>query len=141
MKRVMVLVVGLLLAGFSNTFAAECADYAKGLEKCEKYSCKFTHPFTNTKMEKKILGLVDGKCGTTEEMPNHGMMACHYSEVQRKAVAQYLVKAMTAESVGMKTTIDTATGKAETRHTLDDKAVENPLDKAMNDGTCVISGY
>lgn len=37
MKKVVVLVVGLLLAGFSNTFAAECADYDKRLEKCEKY--------------------------------------------------------------------------------------------------------
>lgn len=134
------LVLFLLLSA-PSAFAAECAEYPAKLKACEKYACKFTHPFTNTQMEKKILGIVGGKCKTTEEMPNKGMMTCQFSEKQGKETAVYLEQVMGAKTTETKATVDLGSGKTKTRTTVDGKPIADPYTRAMNDGTCVISGY
>lgn len=114
----------LLTAAASNS-RADCLtdpkEYAAKLETCTSFTCQFIHPFSGTKMTKKIVGLKEGKCQTTEEMPNKGMLTCNFSESQRKAVAQFIRKSAKAETWG-----------------TDDKS---PLNDAMQDGTCVVSGY
>ena len=92
-------------------------------------------------MERKILGLVNGKCQDTVEMPNNGRMDCEYSESLRKAVAQYYKDAAAAESAGISVKADLGSGEVETKYTIDGKEVENPLQEAMDSGACTISGY
>lgn len=143
--------LGLVVAGFfvldiSAVWAADClqdpAEYAAKLEICEMFSCVFEHPFSGTKMNKHILGLEDnGKCKTQEEMPNKGRMTCQFSEKQRKEVAAYLRKTAKAETIESKTTVDIVGGKSKQIEKQDGKTVKNPLNEAMQDGTCVVSGY
>jgi hypothetical protein len=40
-------------------------------------------------MERKILGIVNGKCSYIESMPNNGKMECNYTDDQRTAAARY----------------------------------------------------
>jgi len=118
-----------------------CDAFPDKLDACEPFSCKFEHPFTGEMMEKKIIGLVNGKCQYTEEMPNNGRMDCEYSESMRKAAAQYYKDVAAAESAGTSVKADLGSGEVETKYTIDGKEVENPLQEAMETGVCVISGY
>ena len=118
-----------------------CDAFPDKLETCEPFSCKFEHPFTGEMMEKKIVGLVNGKCQYTEEMPNNGRMDCEYSESLRKAVAQYHRDIAAAESAGTSVKADLGSGETETTYTIDGQEVENPLQEAVDSGACTISGY
>jgi hypothetical protein len=86
---------------------------AEKLSSCTPYQSQFTHPFTDEMMERKILGIVNGKCSYIESMPNNGKMECNYTDDQRTAAARY----------------------------YNNMTWANPLQTFMNDGTCVISGY
>ncbi|MBS3109278.1 hypothetical protein J4227_02000 [Candidatus Woesearchaeota archaeon] len=46
-----------------------------------------------------------------------------------------------AESVGTSVQADLGSGVTQTNYTIDGKQVENPLQEAMIDGQCVVSGY
>ncbi|MCK4670504.1 MAG: hypothetical protein KAT43_04835 [Nanoarchaeota archaeon] len=118
-----------------------CDAFPNKLDACEAFSCEFEHPFTGEMMEKKIVGLVNGKCQYTEEMPNNGRMDCEYSESLRKAVAQYHRDVAAAESAGTSAKIDIGSGETETTYTIDGEEVENPFQEAMDTGACTISGY
>lgn len=111
------------------------------LSSCTKYKTTFVHPFIKETLQKEILGLVAGKCDYVEQMPNGGKMECKYSESERKAVAQYYRDVAAAESVGTSLNADLGSGKQKTMYTIDGKVVENPLQVAMDNGICVISGY
>ena len=146
MKNVFYFMLVAAALGINNARAADClrdpSEYAAKLEKCEKFSCVFTHPFTNTKMTKQIVGLENGKCKTTEEMPNKGMMTCRFDEKQRKAVATQLKQsAKSDEAVGFKAEVDFATGKSKSSVYKNGKEIKDPLNEAMQDGSCVVSGY
>ncbi|MCK5416514.1 hypothetical protein KAI92_03745 [Candidatus Parcubacteria bacterium] len=125
----------------SKTELSECDTFPDKLESCEPFSCKFKHPFTNEIMEKKIIGLVNGKCQYTEEMPNNGKMGCNYSESLRIAVAQYYRDLVVAESAGTNIKANLGNGNVKTTYTINGKRVDNPLQEAMINGQCIISGY
>ena len=118
-----------------------CDVFPDKLDACEPFSCEFEHPFTGEMMEKEVIGLVNGKCQYTEEMPNNGRMDCEYTESMRKAAAQYYRDVAEAESVGTSVNADLGSGDVETTYTIDGKEVENPLQEAMTNGQCTISGY
>ena len=118
-----------------------CDAFPNKLDACEAFSCEFEHPLMGGMMEKKIIGLVNGKCQYTEEMPNNGRMDCEYSESLRKAVAQYHRDLATAESEEVSIKADLGSGEVETKYTMDGKEVENPLQEAYDTGACTISGY
>ena len=118
-----------------------CDAFPDKLDSCEVFSCEFEHLFTGEMMEKKIIGLVNDKCKYTEEMPNNGRMDCEYTESLRKAVAQYHRDFIASESVGISIKADLESGDVEATYNIDGKEVENPLQEAMSNGQCVISGY
>jgi len=111
------------------------------LNSCTKYKTNFIHPFTGETLEKEILGLINGKCDYIEQIPNGGKMECKYTESERKAVAQYYRDVAVAESVGTSLNADLGSGKQKTTYTINGKVVENPLQEALDNGVCVISGY
>ncbi|NQT71979.1 MAG: hypothetical protein HQ553_04315 [Chloroflexi bacterium] len=105
--------------GASQSPQSQFLELADKLESCEVCSQTFNHPFTGDPVERKIEGIVDGKCLYTEEMPNGGKMECSYSPEQREVVAQYYR--------------DIAT--------LGESENEGQFEEFMNDGTCIVSGY
>lgn len=93
---------------------AEYQTLAEKLNSCTPYQSQFEHPFTGDMMERKILGMVNGKCSYVESMPNNGKMECNYTDDRRVIVAQYY---------------------------KDMSSATNPLQTSLDDGSCVISGY
>ncbi len=116
-------------------------ELADKLESCEVYAHGFTHPFTGDALEKKIAGIVDGKCLYIEDMPNGGTMECRYSEASRKAVAQFYRDWANAQSSGTQARIASTDGRPAPTYAIDGKEVANPLGESMKKGACVISGY
>ena len=125
----------------TETELSGCDAFPNKLDTCEAFLCEFEHPFTGEMMEKKITGVVNGKCQYTEELPNNGRMDCKYSESLRKAVAQYYRDLAAAESAGTSVKADLGSGEVKTKYTIDGQEVENPLQEAMVSGACTISGY
>ena len=125
--------------GNSDKTIDDCDAFPNKLDLCESFSCKFKHPFTGEITEKKIIGLVNGKCKYIEEMPNNGKMDCEYSESLRKAVAQYHRDLAIAESAGTSVKADKGNGDIKITYTIDGKEVENPFQEAIAIGQCVIS--
>ncbi len=117
-----------------------CQEFHTKLANAEPYSCTYAHPITKEKMKREIKGMVDGKCLYEEQMPNNGLMVCKYSKKQLKSVSEYYAKMMFGESYQTKAKIGFGE-KVETEEKVDGKTVDNPLMRAMNDGTCVVLGY
>ena len=125
-----------------------CDAFPDKLESCEPFSCEFEHPLAeslgieDTIMKREIIGLTeDGKCYYIEELPNNGEMKCEYTESVRKAVVQYYEDISEAESASVDATINFGSGKVQAKCYIDGKEVENPLQEALDNGQCVISGY
>lgn len=145
-KTVLIVSIFLLLASvcsYAQDQQKDMLDLAAKLESCEVYTQKFVHPFTKKSLERKIEGLVDGKCLYIEEMPNGGKMECRYSVESRKAVAQYYRDIANAQSSGTKVELSLGDKKQEAKYTytINGKEVENPLQECLDNGTCTISGY
>lgn len=125
--------------------ADECRELPSKLESCQNYECTFKHPFTGEMLRKRITRETSGLCNYVEEMPNGGRMECHYSASMRKAVAQYYADLVDPEKAhqvrGVRTTLNTETGKTTVVHTSDGKEITDPLQTALDQGDCVVSGY
>jgi hypothetical protein len=145
MKKVILIILTSLLLASVNSFAQglqkEMLDLADKLESCEVYTQNFNHPYTGESLERKVNGIVDGKCSYIETMPNGGKMECKYTEESRKAVAQYYRKMANAQSFGTKVKSDPEAGKQKVKYVINGKEVNNPLQECTNNGTCIISGY
>src|SRR5699024_4764315 len=111
---------------------ASTAGLPHHLGECTAYSETFRHPMIGDELNKEVIGLYeDGLCEYKEEMPNGGVMECKLSEETRLVMAQYYKnEARYSSYAGIKIT-----------YKLNGKTVENPLDVAMNNGECTISGY
>jgi len=115
-KTVLIVSIFLLLASvcsYAQDQQKDMLDLAAKLELCEVYTQKFIHPFTGESLERKIEGLVDGKCLYIEEMPN-GKVELSLGDEKQEAKYTY---------------------------TINGKEVENPLQECLDNGTCTISGY
>lgn len=108
------------------------AGLPENLENCTAYSEEFIHPFSGEELTREVVGLnADGLCEYKEEMPGDGLMTCAYSEETREVIAEfYRDEARYSQFAGMRRT-----------YTLNGKTVENPLNEAMNNGDCTVSGY
>ena len=116
-----------------------CDEFPDHLELCTPYKCQFSHPFTGETMVKAVIGEEAGMCLYVEEMPNDGQMNCRYNPELRTAIAQYYRDVAAAKT----TAVDAQVNEDRIRatYTIDGKEVENPLQEAMTNGQCDISGY
>ncbi|MCP4652963.1 MAG: hypothetical protein GY858_06225 [Candidatus Omnitrophica bacterium] len=105
-----------------------CADFPSKLAECQPYECSFRHPFTGETMKRKIRGLKNNRCHYVEEMPNNGKMRCKFAVDSLTELAQYYRKEAKKTDSG---SFSFSTGSQTT----------NPLQKCLNDGDCVVSGY
>ncbi len=123
-----------------------CDLLADNLQSCTPFKCQALHPFTNTFMQKEIVGLVETKCLYRDQMPNNGLMECKFSESTRLAMAKSFQTEFEAMSSGKSMesslSVDLVTGESQTTYSIDGQVVpDNPLQTALTDGTCVITGY
>jgi hypothetical protein len=93
----------------------------------------------NMMMEKKIIGMKNKKCVTTEQMPNNGKMDCKLNEDSRKAYAQELK--ISEKSMAKGKTKISFSSKNSNSYTVNGKKVKNVGNELMNNGECKISGY
>lgn len=121
----------------------EVLAFADHLEKCTPYKGEFTHPFNGQKMQREIVGIIDGKCLYTEEMPNNGKMTCKHHIEQLPVIAQHYRDIITAKSstVSAKIKFHGEEQEVKTTYTINGKEVKSPMQECLNNGTCVISGY
>ncbi len=108
---------------------------AEKLSSCTPFQASFVNPITNERLTKEIIGLVAGKCEYHEEFPNNGNMKCLYTEEERRAVAQFYKDEARAKSLGV-----SVSGTSHT-YTIDGKKVTDPVQEALINKICVISGY
>ena len=106
---------------------AEGVDFSQKLKSCSPETCAVTHPLTQEKTERRIVGYSEGKCTYIEQMPNGGKMEYAYSDTMRKAVVQYYR--------------DLQKGGAGKSYKIDGKEVTNPLQEALDVGQCKVLGY
>jgi hypothetical protein len=123
-----------------NTIVTDLIVFSDKLSSCTPYKTTFVHPFNGETLTKEVDGIVEGKCKYIEQMPNNGKMECNYTESERIAVAQYYKDITAADSVGTSVNSD-LNGNNKVTYTIDGKEVENPLQTAMDNGTCIITGY
>lgn len=140
--------IGLaLLLGATVSYAKDekqqLIELADRLDSCKEYTQKFVHPLTGESLTRKIGGVVDGKCIYIEKMPNGGKLECGYSTELQKIIAQSYRDSANAKSI--KSSVDTSLqgGKVKntTTYLLDGKEVENPLQEALKNGQCTVTGY
>lgn len=113
--------------------------FAANLDSCTPYKEVFKHPLTGENMNRQIVGIVGGKCDYVEQMPNNGKMECKYSESERKVMAQFYQDSLAATS--SETNIKVSTSGVESTYKINGKVTANPLNEALQNKTCVISGY
>ena len=115
--------------------------FSNNLASCKAYKTNFVHPFTGETMNKEIFGIVDGKCKYIEQMPNGGQMECKYTESERLAIAKYYLDIAKESSTKIKISFGLTQGSVKSTYIVNGKAVSNPLQEALNNGACVVSGY
>lgn len=115
--------------------------FADKLSSCTKYKATFKQSVTGETLEKEVMGVVNEKCSYIEQMPNGGKMQCEYTVSERIVVAQYYKDLAMAESTGTNLNVNLESGEQKTTYTINSKVVDNPLQEAINNGVCVISGY
>lgn len=118
----------------------DCARYGDMLFSCTPHRCRFSNPLTNEYLVRSIIGLTEGRCVTLDEMPNRGKMECSFTDAMRAAASQYFKDIETAGSIGMLAAI-TSGGRTGVNYTIDGKQVENPMQEALSQGQCIMSGY
>ncbi|MDT8287746.1 MAG: hypothetical protein RQ748_11600 [Elusimicrobiales bacterium] len=121
--------------------AENCDSLPDKLDKCERFTCSFRHPFAGKNMTRRILGIREGACIYTEEMPDGGEMRCSYDEKLRKNVARYMRKELSAKTSGTSVSLSISGGEPEVRQTLNGEETTDPRQEALDSGVCEISGY
>ena len=111
------------------------------LNSCEPFLCELEHPFTGEMVTREVVGLINDKCKYIEEMPNGGKMNCEYPESLRKAVAQYYKDIAMSKSEEVSIEMNLSNEEVKKTYIIDGEKVENPLQKALDTGICIISGY
>jgi hypothetical protein len=115
--------------------------FSNNLASCKAYKTNFVHPFTGETMNKEIFGIVDGKCKYIEQMPNGGQMECKYTESERVAIAKYYLDIAKESSTKIKISFGLTQGSVKSTYTVNGKEVSNPLQEALNNGACMVSGH
>lgn len=116
----------------------------QNLTSCTATKLEYTHIFDGKKYVKEVVGkLEDNKCYYTESMPNNGKMDCYFSDQQTQAIAEYTNKLVETTTIESATHVDLGPDESssQTVEKLDGVEVINPWNTALQDGSCVVSGY
>lgn len=113
------------------------------LLECSPTKISFSHPLTGAVYEKRVVGIFDGLCVYTEQLPYNGLIECNYSEEERTEVVNMYKAINETGTYNVNTRVVLNPGETETEstYTVDGVELVNPLQTAIDDGTCVITGY
>lgn len=125
----------------SVSTAPQPATFHDRLLSCAKSTSSVPSPFGGDGFKTDILGQIDGKCNYVMYLPNNGTMTCKLNQVQQKEFSEYYRITMSADNMSGIVTTDLTQAGTHSTTTVDGNVIENPLEKATKDGTCVISGY
>lgn len=121
----------------STTINTSCSSFSDKLASCTPFVCSAPHPLTGEQIKKEIIGVVDGKCGYAEQMPNNGKMKCNYTADMQKKISD---AAKEFASTGNASFSSKTTGtSSESNSTVNGNA--NPMQEALESGQCIISRY
>ncbi|MGV8087260.1 MAG: hypothetical protein ACP5N1_06540 [Candidatus Woesearchaeota archaeon] len=123
----------------TNTYPT-CDLLPENLESCSSYTCNFIHPFTEETMTREILGINGTACQYVEEMPYDGLIECNYDFNTRNVIAQFYRDIVISENQET-TGIDMYNTNLATTYEFNGKMVSNPMQQAIINGQCIISGY
>lgn len=129
----------------TDKLSVDAAAFSDSLAACTQTKLQFTHPLTGDKLYKYVKGMTAEKCEYYEEMPNNGHVTCMYTELERKAVAQYY-KDSASGKLGTEST-DTVDEKvvyknsAGITYDFDSVTTANPAGTAIEKGICKVGGY
>lgn len=66
-----------------------CKDFGKHVRDCKKFSCKISLAGTQRYQLKHVVGIVDGKCQTKEEMIGPNDLICNFPINDLEKVARF----------------------------------------------------
>lgn len=121
-----------------------CDQFPDQLIACNPYKCQFIHPLTQEPMIREIVGIVENNCYYLEQMPNDGQMECHLDESTRLKIAQFYKDFDQAKNISVEISGELSPDgvDVETKEVVDGQEIlENPLQEALDNGMCEISGY
>ena len=110
---------------------------------CEEYADTYRHPWTGDQMRRSVFGIIDDRCHFGEQLPGDGLMTCQFSFDRLPAVADFYANAEKYENMEVSSNTEFIDGVAVTTNTyiVDGEPYDHPIDAALRDGECVVSGY
>ncbi|MBD3645874.1 MAG: hypothetical protein HUJ31_00160 [Pseudomonadales bacterium] len=102
---------------------------SENLKTCTPYAYDFIHPESGDVLQRTIKGEVGGKCLYVEGMPDGDEMSCLFASETAGVVAEYYER-LALSRANVKTNVEQAVSTIN----------ENPLEKALEDGTCTVKG-
>lgn len=137
-KKIIFLFILVLITSASIAKAEECSAYGDKLAICEPFSCQYEHPFTKSLVEKKIIGMKEGRCITFEEMPGGLEMTCSLNKSDQNTMVQYLKEIANVDMDNTKIEFGT---NSETKINGEIPSYQNTAEMIINNqDTCSISG-
>jgi hypothetical protein len=116
----------------------DCNDLPIFLESCTIFTCRYKHPNSGNMLTKQVLGLEQGTCKYFEELPGNQQMECLFNEPQRLHIARYYGKLNMASS-NDSTHNDQSSPDSNVASAPTSDSLEDPMSKAVRNGTCYIS--
>lgn len=110
---------------------------------CEEYNETFRHPWTGDQMRRTVFGIIEDRCHFGEQLPGGGLLTCQFSMERLPAVADFYANAEKYENMEISSNTEFFDGVAVTTNTyiVDGEPYDHPIDVALRDGECVVSGY
>lgn len=124
-----------------NNYDCISEKFATNLYTCTPSVCSYIHPLGWEKMIKTIKLWSNGTCIMEETMPNNGLMTCSFNKETRELAAQYYLKILTANSIEFSAELASLDWTVNTNTTIDNEKIDDVLNNALNNGTCIISWY
>jgi len=117
--------------------------FIAAIENCQVYEESFRHIFTGETLKRFIHGIKDNRCVYEEQMPNGGLMTCHYTLQRLPDIAWFYAHPEAFENMQVSSHTEFVDGKPVTtnRVTVNGKEVKHALNEALEQGECNVSGY
>lgn len=121
----------------------EYEGFPAALLNCTAFEESYLHPWTGRPLTRIVHGVTEERCVVEEEMPGDGLMACRYPLALMPAVADYYANSEKYERMAITSHTEFVDGEPITTNTylLDGEPYDHPVDTALSDGDCMVSGY
>jgi hypothetical protein len=121
----------------------ESKAFITAIAECKVFEESFRHPLTGELLKRYIHGVKNNRCFYEEQMPNNGLMTCHYSLSRLPDIAWFYAHPEAFENMKVNSFTQFVDGQPVTKntYTVDGKEISHPLNEALEQKECKISGY